>query len=329
MMKYTDLLKRTDAPRGSSWGLFGPDDEVGSLNFLTESCVRDAASLVRRGKVFNLDCALDAFQPSVAAHRRPPKHTIFSNSPYHNDDYLDSFYLQASSQIDGLRHFRHPRHGFYNNALKGNATPDSPHLGISRMAEHGIVGRGVLIDVERYLKSQGRTLNHHDGDHFDISVLDAAASAQGVEFRSGDMLLVRTGWLNYYLNSASGAERRSLPTNLVSPGLVQSYASLQWLWDHQFSVLAFDNAGVECIPPIKDSPFLAEMVGIENVNPFHAPMMHPHLIAMLGFVLGELWDFEAIAADCAADNVYEFMVIAKPLNLRGGVGSPANATAIK
>ncbi|MGF7160988.1 hypothetical protein FHS85_002619 [Rhodoligotrophos appendicifer] len=329
MMKYADLLARTDAPPGSSWGLFGADDELGSLNFLTPARVRDAAGLVKRGTVFNLDCALDAFQPPIARHRNPPKHTIFSNSPFHNDDYLDSFYLQATSQIDGLRHFRHPRYGFYNDALRVTATPEDPHLGIARMAEHGIVGRGVLLDVERYLVGLGRRLDHRNGGHFDVAVLDAVAASQGISFQPGDLLLVRTGWLNYYFNEASDADRAALPSNLISPGLVQSHDSLAWLWDHQFSVLAFDNAGVECVPAIAASPFIDEMQGIEGVNAHHAPMMHPYLIALLGFVLGELWNLEALADDCAADGVYEFLVSSKPLNLRGGVGSPANAMAIK
>ena len=50
---------------------------------------------------------------------------------------------------------------------------------------------------------------------------------------------------------------------------------------------------------------------------------------MLGIVLGELFNLEALAVDCAKDNVWECMVTIKPLNLVGGVGSPPNAAAIK
>ena len=53
-------------------------------------------------------------------------------------------------------------------------------------------------------------------------------------------------------------------------------------------------------------------------------MMHPSMIALLGLCLGELWDLEALSADCAIDKVYECMVTIKPLNLVGGVGSPAS-----
>jgi uncharacterized membrane protein len=65
-----------------------------------------------------------------------------------------------------------------------------------------------------------------------------------------------------------------------------------------------------------------------GTDPIHAGLMHPTLIALLGLCLGELWDLEALAEDCAATGVYECFLSCKPLNLTGGVGSPANAMAI-
>ena len=41
------------------------------------------------------------------------------------------------------------------------------------------------------------------------------------------------------------------------------------------------------------------------------------------------WDLEALAEDCARDGIWNCFVSIKPLNLVGGVGSPANAVAIK
>jgi hypothetical protein len=58
-------------------------------------------------------------------------------------------------------------------------------------------------------------------------------------------------------------------------------------------------------------------------------MMHQQLIALLGMAIGELWRLDELAEDCARDGIYEFLVVSKPLNLVGGVGSPANAVAIK
>jgi hypothetical protein len=330
MKTYAELLKRTDAPPGSSWGLFGPDDELGMLNFLTPEKTKAAARLVRRGDIFNLDCALDAFKPPIAAHRHDSEHKIFGNSPHHRDDYLNGFYLQSSTQLDGFRHYRHPRYGFYNGKPDESVAVGEPTLGIHRLSERGIVGRGVLIDIPRFLEKAGRQqLDHREGEAFPVSLLDEAAQSQGVAFASGDILIIRTGWLDYYFNQASDTDRAALPGKLRSPGLVQGHETLAWLWDHQLSVVAADNAGLEAIPAIADSPLIKETVGLEGVSPRHAGLMHPYLIAMLGVVIGELWDAEALAADCAADGIYEFLVSSKPLNLVGGVGSPANAMAVK
>jgi hypothetical protein len=57
--------------------------------------------------------------------------------------------------------------------------------------------------------------------------------------------------------------------------------------------------------------------------------MHWRLIPLLGLPIGELWDLDALAADCAADGAYEFLFTSAPLNVPGGVGSPPNAIAIK
>ena len=66
-------------------------------------------------------------------------------------------------------------------------------------------------------------------------------------------------------------------------------------------------------------------------DPERAPdvFLHIRLLALLGIPIGEMWDLEALAADCAADGRYGFLLTSSPLALRGGVGSPANAIAVK
>jgi len=326
---YADLLARRDGPPGSSWGVFGAHDEVGTLNFLTPDSVRHAATLVRRGAVFSLDHPLDRFDPPIARSRRVPRHTIFSNSPHHRDDHLDGLYLQATSQVDGLRHFRHPDHGFYNGVPDEAVAAGSPTIGVNRYAERGIVGRGVLIDVDRHVRrAWGRPLDHRAGEGFPAALLDEAAAAQGVSFRPGDLLVMRTGWLDCYFNEMSPEERQAMPGNLRSPGLEQSHDTLAWLWDRRIAMGASDNAGFEAIPARADSPFVSEADRRAGRDPIHAGLMHPAMIALLGLCIGELWDLEALAADCARSGVWEFLLVVKPLHVVGGVGSPANATAI-
>ncbi len=325
---YEELLQRTDAPAGSAWGVFGPHDEIGTLNFLTPECMRDAARLVRRGQAFNLDHRLDAFHPPVARHRHAPSHTIFSNSPHHRDDRIDGLYLQGTTQVDSLRHFRHPDHGFYNHTPDEKVVVGSPTIGVNRYAERGIAGRGVLLDIDRHLRRSGKSLDFRQGESFSVDLLDEVAQAQGVQFRHGDILLMRTGWLAFYFNEMTPQEQLALPEKLMCPGLEQAHRTLAWLWDHRISVIASDNLGVEAIPSRADSPFVSNYDRAAATDPIHSGLMHPTIIALLGFCLGELWDLEALAQDCASTGVYECFLTCKPLNMTGGVGSPANALAM-
>lgn len=325
---YAELLSRADAPAGSAWGVFGADDEVGTLNFITPEATRRAAGLVRRGRTFNLDLGLDAFSPPVARHRHRPVHHIFSNSPHHRDDWVDGLYLQGSTQVDSLRHFRHPDHGFYNRTPDAAVVAGSPTIGVNRYAERGIAGRGVLLDIDRHLKRRNRRLDFRAGEPFDVALLEEVAQAQAVTLEAGDILLMRTGFLDFYFNEMCVAEREALPQRLTCPGLVQARETVAWLWDRRIAIAASDNLGVEAIPSVPGSPFVSDFDRAAGTDPVHAGLMHPTLIALLGLCLGELWDLDALADDCAATGCYECFVTCKPLNLTGGVGSPANAMAI-
>ncbi|HYQ68178.1 cyclase family protein [Actinophytocola sp.] len=322
---YDELRRRTDAPPGSSWHLFGPDDQLGTLNFLTPETARAGAALVRHGRIFNLDYPLNTFVPSLAGTRPPTEHHIFANNPNHRDDWVDSFYLQSTSQVDGLRHIRHPRHGFYGGVADDDIDVDTPALGIQLLAEKGIVGRGILLDAVRYFDSVGEPLAPDAPRGITPAELDGMAEHFGVEVRSGDILLLRTGFAEYWLRATP--ERRAARTG--GPGLRQSEETLAWLWDHQVSLVAADNGGLERWPVDPGSGWVDPDEPPPPRGPSHNGMMHRPLIALLGMIIGELWKLDELAEDCAADGVYEFLLTAKPLNLRGGVGSPPNALAVK
>jgi kynurenine formamidase len=300
--------------------LFGPDDQVGTVNLLNADNIRHAASLVRRGATFGLDYELNAFAPPVSPYRKRLQHfAVCRHDGQVHDDYVSDFFPQAGSHIDGLRHHRHKAHGFYNCVGDDDISADSRALGIQHVAYKGIVGRGVLIDVERYLHGQGRPIDHRCGQPLSVADLDGAARAQNVTFRHGDVLLLHTGWARHFLNDLTDDERLKQIKERTFTGLEQSQETLAWIWDRHFSVVATDTVAVEVMPSVSTSPF------VNNV----AHMMHPDLIAMLGVCLGELWKLDELAQDCADDHIYEFMVTSKPLNLVGGVGSPANALALK
>lgn len=310
---YAELLDRTDAPPGSVWGLFGDNDEIGALNLLTPERVQRAATAVRRGAVFSLDYPINAFPTPM---RPPAQHTVIEMAADWRDDSLDGFFLQQTTQIDGLRHVRHTVHGFYGGIDPARLVADDPLNGVGRWADRGIVGRGVLIDVARFRAAAGQPLDHDAGDPITPELLEETLAAQGTQLFDGDMVVLRTDYpLHYRAHADSSSQHRHA-------GLVQSHEMLAWLWDRRVPLVAADNFAVECIPVVAGSPLAAG-------DALGGGLLHPHLIALLGMVVGELWKLDDLAADCEADGVHEFMLVVKPLNLIGGVGSPANATAIK
>src|SRR5262249_14891525 len=145
--------------------------------------------------VFSLNLDLGLPRPPFFG-RKPVRHTIFDKySGSALDDHLDDLYLQASTQWDGLRHFGDPEHGFYNGAQLADLVQEgSRRLGIQRWAERGIAARAVLLDLTQGLSGADPLGFFPIG----AALLEAAAARQGVDLRTGDVLLLRTGWLEAY-----------------------------------------------------------------------------------------------------------------------------------
>ncbi|MGP3534702.1 cyclase family protein [Microbacterium sp. RD1] len=321
-----DALLRADPP-GSSWDVFGRTDERGTINFLTPERVAAAAHAVRTGSRFNLDYPVNAFEPYPTGTRPATQHHVFANNEFHRDDWLDSFYLQSTSQLDSLRHIGHPEHGFYNGLPAAENTDDSTALGIHTWAESGIAGRGVLLDVPAHFARTGRDYDVETTVVLDVEDLDAMAQAQGVTWLGGDMLLLRTGWAENYV-AKTPEERVEFNTRNRSPGLAQRERILRWLWDREIALVASDTPAVEADPVVEsDFRVPGERAPERGVN--HSGMLHRPLIALLGMAMGELWKLDELAAASAADGRYDFFLTCKPLNIPGGVGSPPNALAIR
>jgi kynurenine formamidase len=299
---YDALPLLDDLRMRHAWGVFGEDDEVGTVNLLTPARIVAAMTEVTRGAIFNLSLPLDLPR---GGSRSPHRHTIFNLDRNTQDDVLDNFYLQGSSQWDGLRHVSARSHGYYNDTNPAEAADPAGRLGIGAWADHGIVGRGVLLDVERHLANQQRPLAPTDGFEIGPELLDEVATAQGVSLRDGDVVMVRTG----YGALVSDPESRSRPRSW--PGLAPTEDMARFLWDRHVAAIVSDNPAVEWAPGDPKE------------------FLHRRLIPLLGMALGELFQLEGLAADCADDGRYTCLFVAVPLNLRAGVGSPANAVAVK
>jgi kynurenine formamidase len=309
---FAELPVTPDAPPKSAWGVFGRDDQLGTLNFQTPERRRAAAQLVKRGAVFSLDLPMHLPHPALIHWREPYRRTQFALEERGRDDYLDNFYLQCSSQWDGLRHMRNSEHGFYNWTPAEQVDNEIGRLGIENFSAHSITGRGVLLDVDRYLRAQGDDYNPATERELPCSLLDEVARSQGVSIHPGDVVMFRTGVGAMIYDEAAHPERAIRP--LPTAGLPASDDTLAWLWDHQVSAIVSDNVAVEM-------RMREQVPGIRR--------LHNEAIPLLGMVFGELFDLEGLAADCAQDHVYECLFVAKPLMIRGGVGSPANALAMK
>jgi kynurenine formamidase len=308
---YDDLPVREGAPPGSAWGLWGDEDQVGALNLLTPERVVTASKLVRTGRVFPLNWEMEMPDPVIARGRRDlPRHSYVVYGRTSVEDVLDNFYPQSSSQWDAFSHSGCPDHGFYNGATLEEVTDvKAPKLGIEHWARRGIVGRGVLLDFGRWVEASGRDFEYSTNTPITVDDLEQTRKAQNIELQSGDILLVRTGWMRFYLKQSSGWRAR-IGKRPEVPGLESCLPMVRYLWDHHVAAVAADNYMVE-----------------SGGNAMEG--LHRNLLALCGVPLGEFWFLERLAEDCMRDGVYEFLLTSAPLNKRGGAGSPPNAIAIK
>ena len=321
------------AERVRNWGRWGDDDQLGTLNHITGDTLARAATLARRGKAFSLAIPLNGDSP-MGAHglRRAPVHLmaidggdenlgqrlgnwgggregeigpVYETTPFRvNDDWI-IMALQSSTQWDALCH------AYYDN-LMYNGVPASMSTsfgvmrdGIDAVAEAArIAGRGVLLDIARHRGVDALEA----GAVIQPEELDEVAAAQGVEIRQGDIVLIRTGWWPKY---AEYGLDHGPAWQADGPGL--GWRTAGWLFDHDVAAVAADN------------------VAVEPAIPREGIVLPLHMLALrdMGLMLGELWDLEALGADCAEDKIYEFFLTAPPLNVTGGTGSPVNPIAIK
>jgi hypothetical protein len=311
---YRDLPTIAKTGDRHAWGVFGAEDELGTLNFITPAAVAAAAREVQAGEVVNLSLPIDQPNPPLALGRQTPR-LATTVERWGRDDWLEHLSLQASTQWDGLRHIRYREFGYYGG--RDDAAVDAGTLGIDRIARRGIVTRGVLVDVSAYLSERGSPIDARAPFAIGTALVEDVLGWEGVELRTGDALLLRTGWLAWYLGlDAAGRARlggslHNQPDGLDCPGLAAGAASAAWLWDRRVAAVAADNPAMEVL----------------KVDPA-VGFLHRLLLPLLGMPIGEFWDLEALSEACRRHGRYAFLLTSAPLYIPGGVGSPANAYAV-
>jgi kynurenine formamidase len=306
------------APRGgrSAWGLFGPDDNLGLVNLMTPQRIAAAARLVRRGQVFCLDLPVGSISPALGPNRSPARHEVLHQRGTADfDDFYDSFYPQGDSQWDSLAHVGYAPDQMYNGVTEEEVLAGTRNT-IEHWARHGLAGRAILLDIERAMRDAGRPYDPGSGIPIVAADLELARRQAGVEYAVGDIILMHTGFAAWYVRQTSDAKKR-LRGNLAAPGIAHTEAVCEYLWNTHAAAVASDTVAVEVVP--------AEDTA--EAHPFG--FLHSILIGQFGMALGELWWLNDLAKDCEADGAHEAFLVSAPMNAPGGIGSPANAVAIK
>jgi kynurenine formamidase len=306
--RYDELPEVPGLGLRHAWDVYGPDDRLGSINLLDAPRVLAAVGLVRSGEVVSLDLPLDLPDPPLFG-REPYRHHVFALNRNEMDDRLDNFHLQGSTQWDALGHVRCREHGFWGGRT-ADRTSDANDLGIEQWAEHGIVGRGVLVDVAGWAASVGRSLDALAGTEITAADLQAVLDAQRTTLEPGDVLCVRTGWAGAY-RAMDAAARVAFAAEPAFAGLRADEDTARFLWDAHVAAVVCDNPAVEVVP---GDPLVGSL--------------HRRLIPLLGIALGEMFDLDELARRCRAGDRWAFLFVAVPLKVPGGIGSPGNAVAI-
>ncbi|KAH8664845.1 hypothetical protein BGZ61DRAFT_498997 [Ilyonectria robusta] len=272
--KRSELPDVPGTPKGSAW-FWGKNDELGRLNLLTPQRRAAASKLIRTGEVVSLNWSAELPDPPMFG-REPFKHSIKSLGPAGNDEVL-SMNSQSGSQA---------------------------------WSTEGVVGRGVLLDYWSYC---GKSYDVNTRHPISAKDLMACAKAQGVEFQYGDILLIRTGWIETYegLSKEDRIKLTEVPAYQHDfVGVDQTHDMADFLHDNYFSVVASDSPAFEVWPQIKEWNH------------------HINLLPLWGVPIGELWDMEKLAEVCKDRQQYAFFFVSIPMNVQGAVGSYSNAIAM-
>ncbi|KAK9700472.1 hypothetical protein K7432_012177 [Basidiobolus ranarum] len=248
---YAQLPIDSKYPGKTAWGLWGEDDSLGTLNKVTNEMT------TKKGRYFPLNWEME--KPRLTLAGRPTmKHLLKSLTPNDLafDDEYDNYNTQASSQWDGLNHFSYmPAAKYYNNIDPSELTPEKgdhghERLGIHHIARHGIATRAVLLDYGRWAQKHRPDFDPFQRNEITVAELDQVAKVQNVEFRQGDVLLLRTGWTTKHdrLGDKLASEIPD-PTNTASAGIKAGEDTFAWIWNHHFAAVAADNVAFEAWPP--------------------------------------------------------------------------------
>ena len=293
-----------NACKTSKWG---PKDEIGAANLITDSSVLAAANLIKQGKRHGLGIVIKTDMPAFpprftklqvvqpGQHFRETQEDLYGWPISANDDMVQ-MWLGTGPQIDSLGHLG--EHGMFYNCNKGKdfaAMTGMTKLGVEKIPP--LVGRGVLVDVAAYLGV--KTLA--PGQVIEAAQIKAAARQQEITFKKGDIILLHTGYTDATLESNPEQWGSSIPG--ISNAAAVFLASLEPV------AVGADTWGLEAVPPKKG----------DKVFYGHATLLKENGIYILETMnTGRL----------AREKVREFMFVLGQAKLQGAVQMIINPIAL-
>jgi kynurenine formamidase len=288
-------------PGGEPWwnSKWGEDDTLGALNNLTSQGVRSAVGLVRTGRVYALGVPTGPNTPAygnrtITVERTPGPGANFTPN---NTQRVTSFdervvtSMGIGTQIDGLAHLGVDHH--YYNGIEGKDVAGSYKLDLASIPP--IVTRGVLIDMTKQYGKDMLVV----GDNYGKAEIEAAAKAQGITIRKGDVVLFHTNWIKMIETDRQAYRTRE-------PGLTEDGA--QYLAGLGVVAVGSDTIALEALPSPPGKQFI----------------VHQTLLAKNGVhVLETIY-----TPELAKDGLKEFLFILSPPRIQGTVQMVVNPVAI-
>jgi kynurenine formamidase len=290
-----------------NWKRWGDQDERGALNLLTDEGTLAAARGCRSGKTYSLALPLQRDGVPIVAYRGSPQRLSLMNqadpgqfAAWGGTDAMganeDVLILPSHSvtHMDALSHV-------YADGVLFNGFPSAavrtydgaPFCGIDKV--RAVAGRCVLLDIAGHQRvdwlEPGYTISGSD--------MQACADSQGVELRSGDIVLIRTGYVEYWMSLGG----QDLP--FAQPGI--GLDAVDFIHQHDFALIGADNSAVEVVP--FDDHYMSG---------------HLALLVSMGVPLIE----HLMLAELAHDRVHEGLFVVAPLPVTGASGSPVNPVVI-
>lgn len=284
---------------------FGPDDQIGNVNYVTPAKTLAATKLVTKGKTYRLGIETNkdtpaypprTFAVTIVQPGQTAGGSLGPTKTTYNDDII-SGWAGIGTQLDGLGHIGIDNLYYNcNRAADFAATDGLKKLGVEHVP--AVATRGVLLDMAGYFNTD----IVKEGTAFNRAEIEGAMKRQGIKaIEKGDVVLFYTGWLKLI-----GKDNKRF--GAAAPGLGRDGA--KYLASLEVAIVGSDTWSFEVLPFEKDA-------GVFEVHQILIPLNGIHILENIN------------TEEMVKDQAWEFLFTLGAARITGGVQSIVNPIAIK